>query len=145
MSNTNNTIDFNPKSYSILLAEDDVEDQELIMEAFASTGENYRLKVFSDGKSALHYLESCESDHLPCLIVLDYNMPEMTGSDVLKKISGQKKYISIPKVILSTAKSDMFVQECLRHGADAYKVKPSTFNELVDVVKEMLSMCKTPA
>ena len=62
----------------ILLAEDDPDDQELIRIAFSEVEGNYQLQVVNDGKEALEYLKAAAQ--LPCLIVLDYNMPELNGA-----------------------------------------------------------------
>ena len=129
--------------FTILIAEDDLEDMELIMEAFASIKDNLHLLFFSDGRSALDWLMACPSERMPCLIILDYNMPEMNGGQVLKKLCGEKKFRSVPKVILSTATNRVFSEECLGFGADAYRVKPSTFGALVTIAREMLDLCST--
>jgi CheY-like chemotaxis protein len=125
-----------------LIAEDDVEDTELIMEAFASINEHLRLLFFSDGRSALDWLMACPPQQMPCLIILDYNMPEMNGGQVLKRLCGEEKFQGVPKVVLSTATNRKYPEECLDLGADAYRVKPSTFGALVDIAREMLELCR---
>jgi CheY-like chemotaxis protein len=125
-----------------LIAEDDVEDMELIMEAFASINDNLHILFFSEGRSALDWLMTCQPEQLPCLIILDYNMPEMTGAQVLKRLCSEEKFNGVPKVILSTASNKQFSLECTNYGADAYMIKPPTFGELINIAREMLDLCR---
>jgi CheY-like chemotaxis protein len=125
-----------------LIAEDDFEDMELIMEAFASINDNLHLLFFSEGRSAFDWLMACAPEQLPCLIILDYNMPEMTGAQVLKRLFSEEKFQGVPKVILSTATNKQFLNECMKYGADAYKIKPPTFGALVNIAREMLALCR---
>lgn len=126
---------------TILLAEDDPDDQELLKEAFDETGANYTLHIVADGKSALNYLKAIADHHLPCLIILDYNMPELNGGDVLRKICSNPRFHSIPKVVLSTSDNTKNIQEALANGAQAYRVKPHNFRGLITIAKEMLDLC----
>lgn len=133
------------ESYTILLADDDPDDQELMIHAFSQVTPSLNLQIVNDGKAAIELLSATNDHKLPCLIVLDYNMPEMNGADVLQRLVGIKRYESIPKIILSTSGNPTYVQDCLRKGADAYKVKPDNFNQLVVLAKEMLAMCDATA
>jgi CheY-like chemotaxis protein len=130
-------------SFTILIVEDDIEDRELITEAFASINAHFILKLFANGRKALEYLSTCPKEQLPCLIVLDYNMPEMTGGEVLAGIGKDERLEHIPRIILSTAGQPEFIEECMENGAHAYKIKPSSFSGLVTVAREMLEICKT--
>ena len=66
---------------SILMVDDDSEDLELIGDAIRTVESDARLHMLTSSRSALEYLDS--TSELPCLIVLDYNMPEMNGAQLL--------------------------------------------------------------
>ena len=127
----------------ILLAEDDPDDQELIRIAFSEVEGNYQLQVVNDGKEALEYLKAAAQ--LPCLIVLDYNMPELNGAQVIQRLSADNRYRSIPKVILSTSSNPLYIEESLNGGASAYKIKPHNFQQLIGIAREMIGLCHPAA
>lgn len=129
-------------SLTILLADDDPDDQELIIHAFSKISANYRLHIVNDGKEAVDFLFSSADSKLPCLIVLDYNMPQLNGPQVLQKLGNDKRYANIPKVILSTSNNPKYIEDCMVKGADAYKVKPDSFSQLVTLAEEMMSLCQ---
>ena len=131
------------KSYTILLADDDPDDQELILLAFSKVSPNFNLHIVNNGKEVLDFLSSSTDGKLPCLIVLDYNMPELNGAQVLQTLHSTDRYEGIPKVVLSTSNNPTYIKDCLVKGADAYKVKPDSFSQLVNIAKEMLDMCNS--
>jgi CheY-like chemotaxis protein len=127
--------------FTILLAEDDLDDQYLMQEAFKKIDATIEMKMVSNGREAIKYLLSVSEKELPCLIVLDYNMPEATGVEVLQKIADEIRLRDIPKIVFSTSSSVHNVNECLSKGANAYMVKPALFNDLVKIACQMLEMC----
>jgi CheY-like chemotaxis protein len=135
----------NEQHLTILLAEDDPDDQELIINAFSKVDPNFRLHVVNDGKEAIQFLETASDNKLPCLIVLDYNMPELNGAQVVQMLNNRKRYDRIPKVILSTANNPKYIEDCLNKGAQFYKVKPDNFQQLVHIAEEMMALCKNAA
>ena len=126
---------------TILMADDDPEDLELIEIAFAKTNSDAVLHKVGNGKAVLDYLANQPDNKLPCLIILDYNMPKLNGSEVLLSLSKDDRYQAIPKMILSTSSSPMHVQECLGNGATEYFVKPHSMSDLKDLAKKMLNYC----
>lgn len=133
------------ESYTILLADDDPDDQELIVLAFTEASSSFNLHIVNDGREVIDFLSATSDNKLPCLIVLDYNMPELNGAEVLEKLTGEKRYHKIPKIILSTSGNPKYVEDCLFKGADAYKVKPDNYSDLVVLAKEMLELCGAAA
>ena len=130
------------KSINILAADDDLEDLELIEDAFSSLQPHIKLYKVTNGRAVLDYLKSLPDSDLPCLIILDYNMPELKGSEVLAKISKEERYASIPKLILSTSSAPLHIHECMTNGATGYYVKPTTMRELEVMAKKMLEFCE---
>jgi CheY-like chemotaxis protein len=130
------------KSNFILIGEDDLDDEEFLKEIFSTVDNSFSLEFINNGKKLLSRLEEMDDHHLPCLILLDYNMPGMNGAEILKELKVTNRYHSIPKMIWSTSKSNLYRDICLRLGATEYVVKPSNVNELIDVVRRILSFCK---
>ena len=127
----------------ILVGEDDLDDQEFLKEVFVSVDDSFSLIFASNGPGVLSLLENCDDKQLPCLIVLDYNMPGSNGAEILKELKSNSRYDSIPKIIWSTSRSDTYKDICLELGANDYLVKPSNVNDLVDICRYLLSSCIT--
>lgn len=134
----------NNSSRSILLGEDDIDDQEILEEIFNTIDTSFNLQFFNNGKKVISHLENAEKD-LPCLIVLDFNMPEMNGAEILKILAKDGRLKDIPKIIWSTSDAPVFKAMCLELGACDYLVKPSSISGLENIVKHMLSYCTLPS
>ena len=130
------------KSLTILAADDDLEDLELMEDAFSSLKPDIALHKVTNGRAVIDYLNNRPDSDLPCLIILDYNMPELNGSQVLAKIGKEKRYADIPKLVLSTSSAPIHIHECMVNGAAEYYVKPNSLRELETLAKTMLSFCK---
>ena len=131
--------------HTILMADDDPEDLDLIEFAITQIEPDADLHKVNNGKAVIEYLAKQPDNNLPCLIVLDYNMPELTGSQVLTKICEAKRYDHIPKIILSTSNAAAHIHECINNGATEYFVKPSTMAAFTDLAKKMLNYCTAAA
>jgi len=127
-------------SLQILIADDDAEDLELLEEAILDAEPNSSIDKAMSGKGALQYLDRYSAKDVPHLIVLDYNMPGITGSDILNLIGQQERFSKVPKVILSTSSAPTHINECLNKGATEYFVKPTTKNELDEIVRKMFAL-----
>jgi CheY-like chemotaxis protein len=125
----------------ILIVDDDEDDRFMLQQAFEAVNNNLKLEIKSSGEDAIAYLQTVPEEHVPCLIVLDYNMPIFNGKDMLQHICKIEKVAAVPKVVLSTSNSPYLVEDCLSNGAIAFKVKPNIFKELVVVANELLEIC----
>lgn len=126
---------------SIFLAEDDIDDQEFLKEALLSIDPAIELVSFSSGLKFMHHISQLDDNALPSLIILDYNIPEMNGAEILSKLN-EPRYASIPKIVWSTSDSHLYHQNCLSFGASAYLVKPSSIMGINEIAKEMLGYCQ---
>jgi CheY-like chemotaxis protein len=131
------------KTITILLADDDEEDLELIEDAILGIEPGAELQKHTNGKAVIDFLQRQPDHKLPCLIILDYNMPELNGSQILMHMSGEERYEGIPKVVLSTSNAALHIHECITNGAAEYFVKPTNMTELRTLAAKMLSYCKT--
>jgi CheY-like chemotaxis protein len=123
------------------MADDDLEDIELMETAIISIEPTTNFHKVVNGKAVIDYLERQTDDQLPCLIILDYNMPELTGSEVLAVICKDKRYEGIPKIILSTSSTPAYINECMKNGATEYLVKPDNMAALATMAKKLLNYC----
>jgi CheY-like chemotaxis protein len=132
----------NPGTRTIFLAEDDIDDQEFLQDALLAIDPAVRLIAFSSGLKFINRLKETADEHLPCLIVLDYNIPELNGAEILEQLKLHDRYAGIPKVVWSTSDSQLYRETCLSNGAKAYLVKPSSITGIAEIAREMLHYCQ---
>lgn len=125
----------------IVVGEDDKDDQELLKEVFTSIDESFSLVFADTGKQVINLLIELQDEPAPCLIVLDYNMPELNGADILKELNDRGIYRSVPKVVWSTSGSEKFKLRCLQLGAADYVIKPDSISSLKGVARYLISIC----
>jgi CheY-like chemotaxis protein len=124
----------------ILFGEDDIDDEEFLRDTFAKVDDSFTLLFVNTGQKVIPTLEKMHGD-LPCLIVLDYNMPGLTAAEILKELQSYNRYNHIPKVIWSTSGSATYKTTCLDLGAADYIIKPSSMQELEKAAQHMMSFC----
>ena len=134
-------IDQNTPSKFILLGEDDTDDQEMLKEVFISIDKSFILFFVNNGGEILSALEKLRDDQMPCLIVLDYNMPGLNGADILRELKTNERYKHIPRVVWSTSPSEKFKLICKELGAMDYVIKPNNVQDLEKIARYMLSLC----
>lgn len=125
----------------ILIADDDLEDLELLSEVILQLEAGTKLHMVTNGTMVLDFLENTKDEELPSLIVLDYNMPSMNGAEVLEQLGKNPRYQKIPRIIWSTSNNSSYITECMNKGATTYFVKPATHKNLVEQATEMLRVC----
>jgi CheY-like chemotaxis protein len=126
----------------IVIADDDLDDQELLQEVLKGIDKDALVLIFSSAKEVLGFLQSCEASKRPCLIILDYNMPDLNGAQVTEIIYRDNSFRNIPVVVWSTSNSEVYRMECELKGAKQYFFKPYEYNQIVAMAKEMLSFCE---
>src|SRR5215213_799532 len=128
----------------ILLADDNPDDQSFIRDAFSFVNANVVLKILDSGYDLLQHLKIITDADLPSLIVLDYNMPKMNGTEVLEILLKEKRYQPIPKIILSTSFYQQHIDNCIELGADGYLIKPDNLFSWKKIALNMLAYIKEP-
>jgi CheY-like chemotaxis protein len=126
----------------ILLAEDSPRDVELTLSALNEHHLANQVVVVRDGVEAMQYLRRQDAfanrpEGNPVVILLDIKMPRWNGLDVLREIRSDPQLKLIPVVVLTSSREEPDLAECYRLGVNAYVVKPVTFTEFVDSVKEL--------
>jgi CheY-like chemotaxis protein len=127
---------------SILLAEDDVDDQDFITEAFRNIDPQLTIHIVPNGNSVLPFLQNLTDTQLPQLMVLDYNLPQLDGCDVLQTLTAHERYRAIPKIVWSTSNAPQYKARSLEQGAACYMVKPSDMAGVETMARQMLDSCK---
>jgi len=130
-----------PSPKFILLGEDDIDDEELLKELFSTVDHSFELTFINNGRRLIEHLGTLSDNQLPCLLILDYNMPELNGGDILEDLKTKDRYADIPKIIWSTSGTETYRKKCLELGAADYIIKPSRVSELVQAIQYMISFC----
>ncbi|MES2769735.1 MAG: response regulator transcription factor [Bdellovibrionota bacterium] len=118
---------------SILLVEDESELRDFLTSIFEENG--YKTISVNDGKRAFEVLESFR----PNLMILDHNLPDIQGSQVLSRLRGDAKYADLPVVFLTAISSEDNIVNAFDMGADDYIEKPFSVNVLLRRVKAVLN------
>ena len=121
---------------TILVADDDEDDRQLILEALTQCRLAADLHFVNDGQALLDYLRHDGQrppahSPRPTLILLDLNMPRMSGTEALAEIKADAALREIPIVILTTSRTDKDVRVTYELGASSYIAKPVTYDGLV--------------
>lgn len=129
-----------PPKY-IMFGEDDLDEEDFLKEVFFSIDPSFSLFFINNGRKLIADLEQMPDSQLPCLIVLDYNMPELNGGEILKALKQNSRYDPIPKIVWSTSGSEIYKKLCFESGANDYVIKPSNIKELEGIARHLLSFC----
>ncbi len=127
----------------VMIVDDDLDDIELLTEALLNVEPRMRIITCQSGGQCIEQLQSAREEELPALLVLDYNMSDMDGTDVLKRIAGVERYGGMTKIVWSTSDSQQYQDSCLANGAHYYFKKPSTFPEVISMAEKMLEVSST--
>jgi two-component system chemotaxis response regulator CheY len=96
---------------------------------------DFKVQSFRDARAAAQLLLQGKR---PQLMVLDINMPEVTGLDMLEFLQMRKGFKSLPVIMLSTESSDVRIDEAMHLGASGFVTKPVTIEELEEVISRVL-------
>lgn len=127
----------------VLWAEDNDDDAFLMERAFRTAELPDLLFRVSDGLQATIYLSGHDPYRnrqeypLPSLLLLDIKMPFMSGFEVLAWKRAHPEFQDLPAVVLTSSEMSRDIEEAYRLGAKEYLVKPSTFEGLVEQVKQL--------
>lgn len=124
---------------TILWADDDYDDLQMMREILAQKNDDFKIVEVHNGIEALEYLE--QSTNLPCLIILDINMPVLDGKETLSILKNTEKYKDIPIVVFTTSESELDKIYCKRFNTEMV-TKPPTFTTLSAALDKLLKFCK---
>jgi len=121
----------------MLLVEDNRGDVLLMQRAFAKSGVPYEFTVARSGEEALTMLYA---DDAPCecdMILLDLNLPGMSGHEVLRKLKGDERFKQIPIFVLSSSRAEEDVITSYEDHANCYLVKPHSIDDLYEIARRI--------
>lgn len=125
------------KSINILLIEDNEGDILLTTEAFEESKIVNKITTIKDGKEAINFFETLNNkEDAPHLVLLDINLPKVSGHEVLMYIKTSDKYKSIPVIMLTTSSSEKDILLSYKNHVNCYITKP------IDVADFMKAIMK---
>lgn len=126
-------------SAKILIVDDNTDDVEILADAFTQTGVE-SVHYVHTAMQAFMYLQSVENKaDLPKLIVTDMYLPGITGKEFLTDLKKMEKYKEIHVIVLSSVKTPNEVERYKQMGADDYLIKTSTYDEYVQVARNIVA------
>ena len=130
-------------THTILYAEDDADDVFMIRQAFEQFDGSTQILHATTGFEALEQLKKAKSEkRLPCLVILDINMPGMNGRETLIRIRQSDDFKTIPVVLFTTSSSEQDKSFAKKWGAE-FITKPLVYSELEALAKRFVSLCTT--
>ena len=123
-----------------MAVDDEIDDIEVLTEAFLQVQPQLSVLSCQSGTQCIEKLASTVDTELPGMLVLDYNISDMDGADVLKRIFQLQRYAVITKVVWSTSDSEQDQECCLVNGAHRYYKKPSTFPAFIEMADNTLKV-----
>jgi CheY-like chemotaxis protein len=124
----------------ILWADDDYDDLQMMREILGEKNDDFEIVEVHNGKEALEYLKQ-ERKNLPCLIILDINMPVLDGKETLSILKRTQEYKDIPIVVFTTSASELDKLYCKRYNTEMV-TKPPTFTTLGTALDKLLKFCR---
>jgi two-component system, response regulator len=128
---------------AIILVEDNLDDVELTLAEFKRHNLSNAILVLRDGAAALEYIfctgayagRHCDKD--PKVILLDLNLPKVSGLDVLRRIKGDPATRTIPVVVLTSSNEERDLIKTHNLGANSYIVKPINFEQFIESMRQI--------
>jgi CheY-like chemotaxis protein len=120
----------------ILIVEDDQIDALTIQRALRELHVTNPLIHAGNGEEALLYLQNNEQA-VPCIILLDLNMPRMSGLELLEILKKEEKYRYIPVIVLTSSQDESDCSRSFGLGVAGYMVKPVDYIQFVEIVKSI--------
>ncbi|HEU4583209.1 MAG TPA: response regulator [Polyangiaceae bacterium] len=129
------------RSKTMLLVEDNPDDVELALRAFAKHGMVHQITVARDGMEALALLHGSAPEAEPALVpevvLLDLNLPLLNGHEVLRRLRADPRTRRIPVVMLTSSQEDKDILASYDLGANSFVQKPVDFLEFVEAARQL--------
>ena len=125
---------------NIVMVEDDEGHARLIERNIRRAGISNDIKHFLDGTSALDYLfnhHEGPARNGPALVLLDLNLPDMSGTDILARIKSEPGTKRTPVVVLTTTDDKVEIQRCYDLGCNVYITKPVNYESFAEAIRQL--------
>ena len=133
----------NVNEIEILLVEDDPADAELTTRSLRREGLTNKIVLARDGAEALEFLfaakanEETTNAQYPRVVLLDLQLPRVSGHAVLKAIKADERTRCIPVIVMTSSDHERDLSECYRLGVNSYVQKPVDLSKFQDAVKQL--------
>lgn len=130
-----------PEKYNlhIVIAEDDIDDADVITETFTKNPNFSKVSLVANGEELLNYLKNDLNEN-PDVILTDINMPIIDGIEALQEILSNDELKKIPCFVYSTSINPSYKEKCDDMGVKAYLIKPYSFEAFAEIPKTILSI-----
>jgi len=141
-----------PKPVAIIMIEDDEGHARLIEKNIRRAGVTNEIISFRDGTTGVNYLLGSDGSGLvaigrPSLVLLDLNLPDMTGIDILARLKANEHTRRTPVIVLTTTDDAREIQRCYDLGANVYITKPLNYESFANAIRQLglfLSVMQIP-
>ena len=130
------------REVTIVMVEDDEGHARLIEKNVRRAGVNHEIIPFTNGTAALDYIlgpdrtgDNIQNRYI--LILLDLNLPDMSGIDILEKVKSNPHAKRLPVVILTTTDDEREIQRCYDLGANVYITKPVDYDSFANAIRQL--------
>jgi CheY-like chemotaxis protein len=130
------------RAVEIVMVEDDEGHARLIEKNIRRAGVNNPITPFTNGDQAVNFLFGADGTGAankgkPLLVLLDLNLPDMTGVDILKRIKTNDHLKCIPVVVLTTTDDAAEIQRCYDLGCNVYITKPVNYDNFANAIRQL--------
>ncbi len=125
---------------NIIMIEDDEGHARLIERNIRRAGISNTIHHFTDGTSALEFIFNGSDGPIlngPAMVLLDLNLPDMSGTDILTRIKSVDKLKRTPVVVLTTTDDKVEIQRCYDLGCNVYITKPVNYEAFADAIRQL--------
>jgi CheY-like chemotaxis protein len=126
------------KYKKIVLVDDDADDRQIFDEILLEIDPEAIIVAAENGLEMVALLDKMPDEELPDMIILDQNMPKMTGKESLIFLKESPRYRDISTIVYSTYQVENFYRECLELGAQDVVAKPDTMQSYREMIEQLL-------
>lgn len=133
----------NSKKPRVLVVEDNPVDVQILQHAFSTAEVALEIDVADDGESAMDLLQKQSQSAqtpLPGLVILDLNLPKMSGLEVLREMRNNQRLKRIPVVVMSSSRSERDVNSAYDSGANLYVRKPNDLDNVERLIQAIVQV-----
>jgi DNA-binding response OmpR family regulator len=138
---------------TIIMIEDDEGHARLIEKNIRRAGVNNEIVPFANGTDAIKFLFGADgkgtvNSGRALLILLDLNLPDMSGVDILRRVKESEHLKPSPVVVLTTTDDQAEIKRCYELGANVYITKPVNYDSFANAIRQLglfFSVIKVPA
>ena len=139
------------QAVTIVMIEDDDGHARLIEKNIRRAGVSNPIVHLRDGTGALDFLfgpgDAARADHLPFMILLDLNLPDMSGVDILRRVKADGHLRRTPVIVLTTTDDKAEIERCYDLGCNVYITKPLIYHDFTEAIRQLglfLSVIQIP-